>query len=253
MEKIIDLEKQLKAMTSPGRIEECLNHGAYMSRALSILGKKIYNTCPKCSDDNIKKIDDGKKRERIKIKIECAGIGKRFMCKSFDNYYTSTQEAKIMLNKCKRYADNFHKVQEKGSNVIMCGTHGTGKTHLATAIIKKVIEDGYNAKYVRLSDYIAEVRSTYSIDSKSACRQILAAYSSKDLLVIDEIDIPKFTESDDRLFFDLIDSRYMKMLPTILITNYTPGEFKQKVNKKIADRMSECSVVYAFDFESYRN
>jgi DNA replication protein DnaC len=52
---------------------------------------------------------------------------------------------------------------------------------------------------------------------------------------------------------DLLTKRYDMQLFTIVTTNLTPAEIREKYGDRVADRMNEMMVKVIFNNETYRN
>lgn len=100
------------------------------------------------------------------------------------------------------------------------GTVGTGKTHLATAIGNHVIRRlGMTALYLTASSASRHVKACFGSDSPHTEVQAYAMFESPDLLILDEVGVQNVTEFERTVMFELINSRYEAMKPTIVISN----------------------------------
>src|SRR5688572_4794796 len=63
-----------------------------------------------------------------------SNIPKRFVNCDFNNYKTSSESQKKVLERCIAFAENFQRYHKTGACLLLCGRPGTGKNHLATAI-----------------------------------------------------------------------------------------------------------------------
>src|SRR5205807_778118 len=80
-------------------------------------------------------------------KLEKAGVPKRFIDKDFSNYRVDVPGQTRALMTCKAFAKDFGTHKLDGRCLVLVGTAGTGKTHLAMAIVKEVSRQGFSAKY----------------------------------------------------------------------------------------------------------
>ena len=121
--------------------ENCEKHGPYTADVITLKGLGIggcKTKCPVCEDQQEQKrrADEVIELARIKAKQvaskrNAAGIPRRgFEC-SFDNFVVTTEEQKKALGTARSFAENFDSVLKTGSNLLFCGSPGTGKTHLA--------------------------------------------------------------------------------------------------------------------------
>ena len=154
---------------------------------------------------------------------------------------------------CKRYADKFLDIKPKGTSLVFCGKTGAGKTHMAAAIINHLKSVHYEyCILTTVSKMIREIRSSYS-NKEISEESMIKKFCQPALLVIDEVGVQFGTDAEKVTLFDVINERYERMLPTILIGNLTLQEFKDFTSERIVDRMKENGGrVLVFDWESAR-
>ncbi len=74
-----------------------------------------------------------------------------------------------------------------------------------------------------------------------------------DLLVIDEIGVQSGTDNERKILFEIIDSRYLQMAPTILLSNLEQTQVIDLVGERVVDRMYENKGgVLTFNWPSHR-
>ena len=127
----------------------------------------------------------------------------------------------------------------------MMGNPGTGKTHLCAAVINTIVRKGYTALFTKAVRLLRQVKDTYSASSP---------VSETELLVIDEIGVQFGTDTERMILFDILDSRYEDMMPTIVTTNIVSlPQLERLIGSRLLDRFFEGhSQLLLFDWESYR-
>lgn len=191
--------------------------------------------------------------------IESCGIGKRFASMTFDDYATETEQQAHNLDACRRFASNFDKVMELGSNITMLGNTGTGKTMLAACILTTIIRAGRTGKYFTVQTLIREIRSSWDRESKVSEREMLAQLVGYDLLIVDEVGVQYGTDAEKVALFEVINGRYEAMKPTILISNLMPRQegrpgpcIEDSMGDRIIDRLRHNGVFLGFNWQSKR-
>jgi DNA replication protein len=197
---------------------------------------------------------EARRVKEIAARIASCRIPARFADKSFWDYSPSSGGQRSNLEKCQDYAENFDTHYADGRCLILSGTVGTGKTHLAIAILKDAVEkQGYTGKYWTVNGLLQVIRSSYEKDSGFSESDVISSVTDTHLLVLDEVGATKQSEFEMATLFNIINSRYEWKLPTIIISNLGPKQIGEAIGERCFDRLreggSECLV---FQGESNR-
>ncbi|MBR2671211.1 MAG: ATP-binding protein [Oscillospiraceae bacterium] len=141
---------------------------------------------------------------------------------------------------CVDYAEDF----PSRDNLMMTGSAGLGKTHLALSIANRVIERGYEVFYCSA----ASIFNTLE-DEKYGRKTgtTLSNLKNCDLLVLDDLGAEHLTSSIVSSLYDLINSRINAEKPTIITTNITENaDFSRRYPEKIASRLLYCFKILPF-------
>jgi len=152
---------------------------------------------------------------------------------------------------------------ESGGIVLFHGTRGTGKTRMAYEIASNgEMPDMFTAKinhkeqrpiiYRTAMEVFMELRSTYRNDSGESEFDLFRWYQGAALMVVDEMQERGETAFEDQKLTALIDGRYRRGRPTILIANFTKAQFASSVSPSILSRIVECGCAIDFNWKSYR-
>lgn len=193
--------------------EHCRIHGRYQANQQDLRPdgrwvERWHTGCPGCIRD-----------ARVGRLLQRAGIPQRFQHRTLEGYQAEQPAQQRALALARRYATQFDEVLAKGTCLVFSGNRGTGKTHLACGIANAIMRCGYSALFASASELIRKVRSTWRKDSPLSEQAALEAFSAIDLLIIDEVGVQYGTEGEQIILFEVINRRYERLKPTIILTN----------------------------------
>jgi DNA replication protein DnaC len=228
----------------------CPVHGAVdMSEVEQLDGSMLARGCKRCawealhmapreSDVSIQARAQ-RQAERSMNALIAAGITPRFSGCTFDTYRADAAEQHRALADCCSYAEQFGENYRVGRSLILTGNVGTGKTHLASAIVRTVVADGASALILPAGDVIAIARASMMPGSGYTDRDVVLHLGGLDLLVIDEVGAQKGSEYELGLLHSIIDRRYQAVLPTVLVSNLAREGLKGFIGERAIDRLRQ--------------
>ena len=93
--------------------------------------------------------------------LQRAAIPPRFSDRRFENFEQHCKGAAHALASMQEYAGNFSETLKAGRCMLLVGTVGAGKTHLAAATAHSVIAQGYSAVFASVMSAVRSVKETY--------------------------------------------------------------------------------------------
>jgi DNA replication protein DnaC len=123
-----------------------------------------------------------------------------------------------------------------GKNIMLQGGFGVGKTYIAFAIVKQIVED--MAKEYKNISWEFMILSDLGVDFKNAELSIEKAKNCN-ILIFDDIFEEQMNKYTSLKFYNLVNYRYNNNLPTIFTTNMDLKTMKEVVSERVADRIRE--------------
>lgn len=276
-EKITELEKHIDSLNKPPvaiddteisiSTETCEKHGKFECRTRIYTGTSIKipprpSRCPDCLRDELIKLqaekirqDDAARQRNISLLLDRLDIPSRFESCTLQNYEPVNDDAKRVLKVCQAYASRWPERLQKGGGLVMCGKPGTGKNHLALAIARHAITEHQSSAVFTTALRIARAyKSTWSKGAENTEDDVIRYFTKPDLLIIDEVGVQFGSDAEKLIMFEIINTRYERMKPTILISNQTKEELAAFIGERVLDRMSDgggCTL--SFTWDSYRS
>ncbi len=244
----------------------CDIHGEYIARLeyIAFLDRSVATGCPECIREE---------EERSKARTEAVqraiaanqkareiaeservftdrGIPARYRNTTLENFIADTSSKQAVLSEIAEYVGNQQYVIENGVNLLLYGRSGTGKTRLATSIVKEWEGVGY---YITAREYTRLIRSTYAPNSYTSEDDVVNRFAEYSILAIDEIGKQFDTANERYMLFDIIDKRYRELKPTVLISNMNLEDTQQFLGVATFERIRENGgKALLFDWESFR-
>lgn len=214
-------------------------------------------SCPECKKEmEVKSLEKERierekelklRQEKINEELQNSMLAPRFWTKNIENYETTKEGQLKALNTAKWFTKNF----ETCVGLILTGNTGTGKNHLASGIVQKVIHKGNTVLFTEAIKIIRAIKESWKKENESET-QVIKKFISPDLLVIDEVGVQFGTSTEAMFLTEIINDRYNWLRPTILIGNITIKELEKLIGFRAVDRFREGGRVIVFDWESYR-
>lgn len=197
-----------------------------------------------------KAIDEYDRIEREEFafnRFKNCGLGCEYWNCSLDSFNCDIPEQ----SKMKMAASQFCDFVKNGTvkNLVLTGDCGTGKTHIAAAILREFAGNikayAYDQpiyskiRYATVSDISNELRDADSFSNNKSRTSVFNSFKEYDIFVIDEVgrNINKF-ENESDLLFGVIDARYQAGKSTIFITNESKKDFFELLGKASTSRIS---------------
>lgn len=225
------MHKSLKLQEDKRRL---LRENGYDEDALA-----VKFTCDACKDTGFIGSRRCKCHKELLKSIERSDLAKIAPIEdcTFDSfetkYYPDVPRAERIKANCVKYATQF---TTKSKNIIFYGGTGLGKTHLSLAIANAVINRGYSVVYGTAQNLLNDLQNE-NFGRYDNIRYYEKAVMNCDLLIIDDLGTEFKNSYTTAELYNIINSRILSRLPTIISTNFTQNELEDKYDQRITSRI----------------
>ena len=149
------------------------------------------------------------------------------------NYYSGESQTnmKQVLAFCKDYAENF---KTDSTSLLFHGKTGLGKTHLSLSIVNEVLARAFGVMYSSAQNFLEQLEKEHFGRCEGNTLELLC---SCDLLIIDDLGAEFQTAFTVSAVHNIINSRIMNGLPTIISTNLKPDEITKAYGERVMSRI----------------
>jgi len=190
------------------------------------------------------------RKQKIESILGKSGIKKRYLSRTI-NSFSVTAENKKSFEVATDYIKNFREYFTQGKGLYLEGPCGTGKTHLAIAIALAIINTGVPVICKTSIDILGDIKRCYERNSEVTEEEVLEAYKTVDLLIIDDLGKEQVTEWSVPVLYSILNERYEALLPTIITTNYNTTALAEKLSAK-GDAETATAIISRFVESSKR-
>lgn len=188
-------------------------------------------------------------QKRITRLMGDGGVGERFRSRSFATFL-ETPATKPAVDLCRRFCAAI-KRDPKVPGLLIKGTCGTGKTHLAVAILRETAEAGIPGMFVVVPDLLGKMRASFGQKDGKA-EELVTTAKNAPLLVLDDLGAENPSPWVVELIYVLINHRYEHMLPTVITTNCNGRELEEMFGRRVVSRLAEMTVPVNIRAGDYR-
>ena len=172
--------------------------------------------------------------------FEGAKLPSRHAQNGFKDYVISNNGQQNAKQQCMAFTSDFKKDIKR--NLIMVGRTGTGKTHLACAVARNVLECRKYARYITSEDMGNEIANAWKKADDNEANAI-HRFTESDLLILDEYGLHDRHENRLQLVHKVLYARYDQAKPTMLISNMTIEELQKDLGDRLWSRFQHDGLV----------
>ena len=240
--------------------------------------------CPICEDAGLRIVrrPDGtqfaedcvcRMERRTRRVLDRAQIPRRYEHCTLDSYETGFGGAHRTLRAAHLHARKFvegYPLDSIGTGLLLTGSIGVGKTHLAVGILQSLVsERGATGLFCDYRDLLKQVQNSYNSQVRETELEVLKPVFDAEILVLDELGASKPTDWVWDTVAHILNTRYNDRRTTIITTNYSnlpplSGSMKEleksareetlgdRIGERMRSRLQEMCVVIEMQGEDFR-
>lgn len=141
-----------------------------------------------------------------------------------------------------------------GQNIILGGSPGTGKTHIAIGLGIKACQEGYNVMFTTVSKLLTQIRENHS---SRTLRSLELKFEKYDLVICDEFGYISFDKQGSEMLFNHLSLR-TGIKSTIITSNLSFDKWNDIFGKDtvltaaLLDRLTHKAYLVNMNGQSYR-
>lgn len=159
-----------------------------------------------------------------------------------------TPEIQLNLEKVFRAAQEF--AEHPHGWLVMMGTYGCGKTHLAAAIGNYRKGMGDNPVFVVVPDLLDHLRATFSPSSSTSYDDLFNRVKSAPILILDDLGTQSATPWAREKLYQIFNERYNAKLPTVITMSGNLEDLDARIRSRMLD--TRVCMIYEILAPSYR-
>lgn len=138
--------------------------------------------------------------------------------------------------------------------LVFCGNPGIGKTYFCSALMEWALKTFQSVRYHNEKELLARLRQAVK-ESYDDYGNVLKYLMDDDLIILDDVGSQKYSEWTEEIIFDTLDMRYNSMKPTIVTSNLSEKDFRDRFHHRIPSRLfaTENIILDGTGFEDLRN
>jgi len=153
---------------------------------------------------------------------------------TFDTRKKLTADERPNLERAREVAMSYAEKPEGW--LLLTGSYGSGKTHLAAAIAHYQQAKGVDVMFVTVPDLLDYLRLTFNPNAPVTFDQRFQMVRNTPFLVLDDLGMEGASSWAKEKLFQVIDHRYVTRRPTVITTGKRIDELDARIRSRLIDK-----------------
>lgn len=119
--------------------------------------------------------------------------------------------------------------------LILTGPSGTGKSHLAAAMVNAILDRNEGALWVFVPDFLDHLRTTFNPHSDVSYDELFATVRDAPVLALDDLGAQSSSPWAEEKLYQILSHRYDARRPTIITTSKLIDNFEGRIRSRLLD------------------
>lgn len=190
----------------------------------------LFGKFQRCPNHNVE--HDAERQEKLrKLSNLEAFEDKTFTTFLIDQHLVGGQQKSLQF----AYDLAFSFASEPRGWLLLEGSYGTGKTHLAAAIGNERLKRGDQVLFITTPDLLDHLRNAYAPSAETGYDELFDRIRNAPLLILDDLGVENPSPWAQEKLFQLLNHRYSYQMPTVITTNQNIDTFDPRIRSRLLD------------------
>ncbi len=190
-----------------------------------------------CQLDNLQLAQAAQLRQESNIEVLAGKTFDNFLAEGINPDPNIRTSLRFAYERCQAFAEKPEKW------LLLTGTYGCGKTHLAAAIANRCLAAGKPVLFLNTPDLLDYLRASFAPTSETSYNERFEEIRSVPILILDDLGTESPTNWATEKLYQIINYRFNARLPTVITTN---KDIKD-MDPRVGSRLSDVDLVTALD------
>jgi DNA replication protein DnaC len=165
-----------------------------------------------------------------------AGVPRRYLLSRLENYVPATENIQA-FEVLKNHVQQI--LNKEPVSLVLAGQVGVGKTHLACGMTYRFLSQGLRSWFISFVDLMRKIRQGkgHPWEDEQGEMRLMQRATCVQVLLLDDIGINGLVDWDRQVLDEIVNTRYEKMMPTIVTTNLAIGSLEAAAGQRTLDRL----------------